>query len=67
MIGLLRLNVLIGNFDMAINVIQPIDYKKLTIYSKAFNCYITLFYYAGFSFLMSGREREAARIFDTLL
>lgn len=49
------------------NVIQPIDFTKLTLYSKVYACYFTLFYYAGFAYMQAKRYREAAKLFEAIL
>ncbi len=53
LVCLLRLKILLGNFEDALKIIFPIDNKNLLIYSKAYACYISLFYYVGFAYLMN--------------
>ena len=67
LVSLLRLNLLMGKYEEALQIVDPIDFKKLTIYSKAYACYINLFYYAGFAYLMTGRYQETVKIFEALL
>lgn len=67
LVSLLRLNILIGKHEEALQIIEIIDYKKLGIYSKAYACYISMFYYVGFAYLMTGRYQEAVKIFEILL
>jgi translation initiation factor 3 subunit L len=56
-----------ANYHEALKCVQCIDYTHLPIYSKAYACYLSLFYYAGFAFLMIGRHKETVKIFETLL
>jgi translation initiation factor 3 subunit L len=67
LVGLLRTHTLLGDFKSALQIIEPIDFKKLIIYSKAYACYISLFFYSGFALIMTGRHREAVKIFEALL
>ena len=64
---LLRVNVLCCDFPAAMKVIELIDFKRLHIYAKALSCLINLFYYAGFTYLMSQRYRESIRLFEVIL
>lgn len=54
LVGQLRVNVLIGNYDAAIKSIEFLDFDSLVIFSKAIPAYFNLFYYAGFAYLMTG-------------
>lgn len=63
----LRLGVMIGDYNYALKAIEPIDSKRIPIYSKAYAGYTSLFYYVGFCYLMKGRYREAVRIFEVLI
>lgn len=67
LVTLLRLNILMGKYEEALQIIDPIDYKRLNIYCKAYACYINLFYYTGFAYLMTGRYQETVKIFEALL
>lgn len=55
LVGILRIYVLVGDFEQALKVVEPIDYKSLFIYSKAVPSYLTLFQYTGFCYLMTQR------------
>lgn len=64
---LCRLYVLVTEYDNALKAIESIEFKKLNIFAKAFPCLITLFYYAGFAYLMSKRYRESVKLFEVIL
>lgn len=56
LVGQLRINVLIGNYEAAIKVIEGIDFESLLVFSKAIPAYFNLFYYSGFAYLMTGSK-----------
>jgi len=56
LVGMLRINASIGDFKSALSAIDPIDFSCLSLYSKAIPTYLTLFYYAGFSYLMTASK-----------
>ena len=53
LVALLRVYVSIGDFENALKVIEPIDFKSLSVISKSVPAYLTLFSYAGFCYLMT--------------
>jgi translation initiation factor 3 subunit L len=52
-IGLLRIYVQTNDFESALKILEPIDFNSLLVYSKSIPCYINLFHYAGYTYLMS--------------
>jgi len=66
LVCLLRLHVQCCEYDAGLKAVEPIEFKKLNIFSKAFPCLITLFYYAGFCYLMSKRYKESVKIFEAI-
>lgn len=66
-VSLVRLNVLICNYEGALKVIEPIEFKKLYIYTKAFPCLNTLFYHAAFAYLMTKKYKESVKLFELIL
>jgi translation initiation factor 3 subunit L len=67
LVCLLRLHVQCCEYEAGLKAIEPIEFKKLNIFSKAFPCLITLFYYSGFCYLMSKRYKEAVKIFEAII
>mmetsp|Transcript_19368 Transcript_19368/g.16581 ORF Transcript_19368/g.16581 Transcript_19368/m.16581 type:complete len:318 (+) Transcript_19368:37-990(+) len=63
----LRLYVLVCDYENAIKSVECIDYQSIPIFTKAFNCLITLFYYTGFAYLMNKRYRESIKLFELVL
>lgn len=67
LISLLRVNVLTGRFEEGLQIVDVIEYRRLGIYSRAYAGYISMFYYVGFAYLMTGRYKETVKIFEVLL
>ncbi|UZJ54277.1 hypothetical protein CBS101457_003597 [Exobasidium rhododendri] len=77
-IGLLRVHVLLGDYTLALNMLDPIDlHKKALTSTPALNgmpsinrvtaCHVTCYYYVGFSYLMLKRYPDAIRCFSHVL
>jgi len=67
LVALLRIHVLVCDFDSALKAIEPIDFKRLSVFTKSFPCLFNLFYYAGFAYLMCKRYRESVKLFELIL
>lgn len=69
MIGQLRCLTIIGEYEAALRALEPINIfdRKTLLAAKLTTCHITLFYYAGFCYLMLGRHVDAARCFNTII
>ncbi|GMH39448.1 hypothetical protein BSKO_07346 [Bryopsis sp. KO-2023] len=69
LIGLLRLHALIGDYAGALQAISPINiHEPRALFArKTPGAFITLFYYAGFSYLVMKRYADATRCFNTIL
>lgn len=67
MVCLLRLHTLVGDYAAALKAIEPIDFKRLHIYTKSFPCLISLFYYAGFCYLMQKKYKESVKLLEFML
>jgi len=66
--GLCRLHTLIGDYRLAIKVLEPIDIDdKRAFFTRVTSCHITLFYYLGFSYLMMKRYYDAINVFSAVL
>jgi len=48
MISLLRLHIIMGDYQMALGVVSDLDYGARALYLKVPACHITLFYNIGF-------------------
>lgn len=67
LIGLLRLQCLLGDYHQALSVITNIELGKQGLYASVPACQITVYYYIGFCYLMIGRYQDATRTFENAL
>nr|CAG4643953.1 EOG090X0665 [Lepidurus arcticus] len=67
LVGLLRLQSLLGDFYQALKVLEHIELNKKTLYSRVPACQITTYYYVGFAYLMMRRYADAIRTFSHIL
>jgi len=77
-IGLLRVHVLLGDYTLALKMLDPIDlHKKAQMSAPASSgmpsinrvtaCHVTCYYYVGFSYLMLKRYPDAIRCLSHIL
>jgi len=67
-IGLLRLNSLLGDYHQALEEIQHIKIIRGTnIYSRVPECQMTTYYYVGFAYMMMHRYGDAINTFSSIL
>jgi len=69
---MLRLHCQLGDYFLALKTLEPIElnkssHKRKAIYSQVSGCYITLYYYLGFSYLMTRRYVDAIKTFSIVL
>eukprot|EP00051_Salpingoeca_urceolata_P000783 m.36058 g.36058 ORF g.36058 m.36058 type:complete len:536 (-) comp10984_c0_seq1:29-1636(-) len=67
LVGLLRLQCLLGDYYEALTVIENIDLHKKGWYSTVPSCYVTLYYHVGFAYIMMRRYADAIRNVSTVL
>jgi translation initiation factor 3 subunit L len=67
LVGLLRVHTLLGDYHLALQTISPIALNKKGLYTKVIACYITLYYYTGFVYMMMRRFVDAIRTFAHIL
>lgn len=67
LIGLLRLHSLLGDYHLAIKVLENIELNKKSMYSRVPACQITTYYYVGFAYMMMRRYADAIRTFSNIL
>lgn len=71
LIGLLRLHSILGDYYLAIKVLENIDLNRQQLQSMAISrvlaCQVTTFYYVGFAYMMMRRYSEAIRTFSNIL
>lgn len=65
-IGLLRVNTLLGDYKLALMVLQPLDFNVTTaLFSHVTAAHISIYYYMGFCYMMLRRYEDAVRIFSS--
>lgn len=67
LIGLLRMHCLLADYRLALQTIQHIDLSKKGLFTRVTACHITIYYYVGFSYLMSRRYVDAIKTFSSIL
>ncbi len=67
LVGLLRLHSLLGDYYLAIKVLDKIELSKQSLYSRVPGCQITMYYYVGFAYMMMRRYSDAIRTFSNIL
>lgn len=67
-IGLLRVHVLLGDYTLALKMLDHIDLgKKSGLINRVTACHVTAYYYVGFAYLMLGRYADAIKSFTHIL
>merc|ERR1719240_780049 len=67
LVGLLRVQCLLGDYRLALSTIAPMDLSKKGLFTRVTSCHITVFYYVGFAYLMSRRYADAIKTFSNIL
>mmetsp|Transcript_19202 Transcript_19202/g.53747 ORF Transcript_19202/g.53747 Transcript_19202/m.53747 type:complete len:518 (-) Transcript_19202:405-1958(-) len=70
LVSLLRVHTLVGDYYSALKAVYPINLNEphINLYTpKIMGANISLFYYAGFCYMMMRRYIDAARCFNTIL
>lgn len=64
----IRYFIVSGEFEIALDLLAMINPKKEhPIFNKVVPCYVSLFYHAGYAFLMTHNYIEAIRCFSNVL
>ena len=66
-IGLLRVHVLLGDFTLALKVMDNIELNQKSPLTRVTACHVTTYYYVGFCYVMLRRYPDAIRTFVTIL
>ncbi|EAU86804.1 eukaryotic translation initiation factor 3 subunit 6 [Coprinopsis cinerea okayama7 len=66
-IGLLRVHVLLGDFTLALKVMDNIELNQKSPFTRVTACHVTTYYYVGFCYIMLRRYPDAIRTFVTIL
>lgn len=67
-IGLLRVNTLLGDYRLALMVLQPLSFDVTTaLFSHVTACHTSVYYYMGFCYIMLRRYEDAVRVFSSTI
>eukprot|EP00301_Raphidiophrys_heterophryoidea_P000027 c10012_g1_i2.p1 GENE.c10012_g1_i2~~c10012_g1_i2.p1 ORF type:complete len:524 (-),score=136.82 c10012_g1_i2:1096-2454(-) len=66
-IGLMRVHCLLGDYSLALSVLDPIDLNKKGLFTGEVACHITVYYYLAFCYLMTRRYLDALRAFQNIM
>ncbi|KAH6904297.1 eukaryotic translation initiation factor 3 subunit 6 [Coprinopsis sp. MPI-PUGE-AT-0042] len=66
-IGLLRVHVLLGDFTLALKVMDNIELNQKSPFTRVTAAHVATYYYVGFCYIMLRRYPDAIRTFVTIL
>lgn len=66
-LGLLRVHVLLGDYTLALGMLDGIDLNKKALFTRVTGAHVAVYYYVGFSYMMLGRYPDAIRAFSHIL
>ncbi|KAH7926618.1 hypothetical protein BV22DRAFT_1194288, partial [Leucogyrophana mollusca] len=66
-VGLLRVHVLLGDFTLALKVMENVELNQKAPFTRVTACHVATYYYVGFCYIMLTRFPDAIRSFVTIL
>ncbi|KIY69436.1 hypothetical protein CYLTODRAFT_420727 [Cylindrobasidium torrendii FP15055 ss-10] len=66
-IGLLRVHVLLGDFTLALKVMDNVELNQKSPFTRVTACHVATYYYVGFCYMMLRRYPDAIRTFVAIL
>ena len=66
-IGLLRVHSLLGDFTLALKVMENVELNQKSPFTRVTACHVTTYYYVGFCYIMLRRYPDATRAFISIL
>ncbi|KAI7867649.1 RNA polymerase I-associated factor PAF67-domain-containing protein [Spinellus fusiger] len=66
-VGLLRVHCLLGDYMLALKMMDNIVLNKKAMFARVTACHVTTYYYVGFSYMMMRRYADAVKAFSTVL
>ncbi|KAF8906881.1 RNA polymerase I-associated factor PAF67-domain-containing protein [Mucidula mucida] len=66
-IGLLRVHVLLGDFTLALKVMDNVELNQKSPFTRVTACHVATYYYVGFCYVMLRRYPDAIRTFVAIL
>ncbi|KAH9920030.1 eukaryotic translation initiation factor 3 subunit 6 [Epithele typhae] len=67
LIGLLRVHSLLGDFTLALKVMESVELNQKSPFTRVTACHVTTYYYVGFCYIMLCRYPDAIRTFVSIL
>jgi translation initiation factor 3 subunit L len=65
--GLLRVHVLLGDFTLALKVVENVELNQKNPFTRVTACHVATYYYVGFCYIMLRRYPDAIRVFVQIL
>ncbi|KAL0074830.1 RNA polymerase I-associated factor PAF67-domain-containing protein [Phycomyces blakesleeanus] len=66
-VGLLRVHCLLGDYMLALKMMDNIILNKKAMFARVTACHVTTYYYVGFAYMMMRRYADAVKSFSTIL
>ncbi|RUP50142.1 RNA polymerase I-associated factor PAF67-domain-containing protein [Jimgerdemannia flammicorona] len=66
-VGLLRVHCLLGDYTLALKMMDNIELNKKALFARVTACHVTTFYYVGFAYMMMRRYADAIKAFSHIL
>ncbi|PKY56340.1 hypothetical protein RhiirA4_438439 [Rhizophagus irregularis] len=66
-IGLLRVHCLLGDYTLALKMMDNIELSKKALFARVTACHVTTYYYVGFAYMMMRRYADAIKAFSHIL
>ncbi|KAK9767552.1 hypothetical protein K7432_002567 [Basidiobolus ranarum] len=66
-VGLLRVHCLLGDYTMALKMMENIELSKKALFARVTACHVTTYYYVGFAYMMMRRYADAIKAFSHIL
>ncbi|KAL0077982.1 RNA polymerase I-associated factor PAF67-domain-containing protein [Phycomyces blakesleeanus] len=66
-VGLLRVHCLLGDYMLALKMMDNIVLNKKAMFARVTACHVTTYYYVGFAYMMMRRYADAIKAFSTVL
>lgn len=66
-IGLLRVHTLLGDFTLALKMMENVELNQKTSFTRVTACHVATYYYVGFCYMALRRYPDAIRTFTSIL
>lgn len=66
-IGLLRVHVLLGDYTLALKVMDLVKLNQKAFFTRVTACHVATYYYVGFCYMGLRRYADATRTFNSIL